>query len=171
VTDNFEFGGPNVRRSIFSCLALAAGLFWLLLCPSFDGPQPVQGDDVVQPESQAVPVERSMHEFMEYFFQPTYQRLKPLMASAPTANPGWKAIKADALILAEGGNLLLLRKSAKDPIHWSEYSLAVRDAGGQLYKAARKKDFVAARQAYEQMLTHCNRCHTQFAGGKHQLAP
>ena len=31
----------------------------------------------------AVPVEDSMHEFMEYVFQPTYLRLKASMATAP----------------------------------------------------------------------------------------
>lgn len=31
------------------------------------------------------------------------------MASEPTNNAGWKTIKSDALILAEGGNLLLSR--------------------------------------------------------------
>jgi hypothetical protein len=152
-------------------MALSAGLFSLLMFRSFDALQSVRGEDTVQSDPELVPVEKSMHEFMEYFFQPTYQRLKPVMASPPTGNPGWKAIKSDALIFAEGGNLLLLRKSAKDPAHWSEYSLAVRDSAGQLYKAARKKDFAASRTAYEQMLTNCNSCHKQFAGGKHMLAP
>ena len=32
------------------------------------------------------------------------------MAAAPADNAGWKAVKSDALILAEGGNLLLLRQ-------------------------------------------------------------
>jgi hypothetical protein len=49
--------------------------------------------------------------------------------------------------------------------------VAVRDSAGQLYKAARKKDFDASRKSYEQMLTKCNSCHKQFAGGKHMLAP
>jgi hypothetical protein len=66
---------------------------------------------------------------------------------------------------------LLLRKSAKDPANWDAYSVAVRDTAGQLYKAARAKDFAASRKAYEQMLVNCNRCHKQFAGGKHMLAP
>ena len=65
------------------------------------------------PQSQPQPVEKNMHEFMEYVFQPTYQRLKQSMAGLPANSGAWKGIKSDALILAEGGNLLLLRARRK----------------------------------------------------------
>ena len=123
------------------------------------------------PKGQPQPVEEDMHEFMEYLFQPTYNRLKPLMASAPSNNAGWKGIKADSLTLAEGGNLLLSRVPEKDSEKWIEWSIAVRATGGDMYQAAKKKDFEAARKLYEMMLTKCNACHTHFAEGEHQLSP
>lgn len=132
---------------------------------SFTGAQPTA------PKDQAQPVENDMHEFMEYLFQPTYNRLKPLMAGAPSNNAGWKGIKADSLTLAEGGNLLLSRVPEKDSERWLEWSIAVRSTGGDLYQAAKKKDFAAARRHYEVMLTKCNACHTHFAEGEHQLSP
>jgi hypothetical protein len=49
----------------------------------------------------AVPVEDSMHEFMEYVFQPTWLRLKVSMATAPTDNKGWKALKSAICCWAE----------------------------------------------------------------------
>ena len=112
-----------------------------------------------------------MHEFMEYFFQPAYKRLKPLMATEPADKNAWKGIKADALILAEGGNLLLLRSPTDDAATWSELSAAVRESGGKVYEAAKKKDYKAARQHYEVMLNKCNACHDKFADGEHQLSP
>jgi hypothetical protein len=115
------------------------------------------------------PIEDDMHEFMEYAFQPTYKRLKGSMAEEPKDNGGWKAIKADSLLLAEGGNLLLMR-SEGDP-DWDKSAIAVRRAGGKLYQAARKKDYSAAKTNYVAMLVNCNACHQQFADGKHQLAP
>jgi hypothetical protein len=121
----------------------------------------------VKPE----PVEKDMHEFMEYVFQPTYQRLKQSMASEPADDNRWKGIKSDALILAEGGNLLLARMPDEDAKSWNEHSVAVRDFGGKLYAAAKKKDFKSARREYETMLTNCNRCHTAFAAGEYQLKP
>ncbi|MBW3600878.1 MAG: hypothetical protein KY475_26880 [Planctomycetes bacterium] len=117
------------------------------------------------------PVEDDMHEFMEYAFQPTYRRLKEAMAATPADNAGWKAIKADALLLAEGGNLLLLRTPAENPEVWREHSVAVRELGGKLYQAGKTRDFPAGRKHYEAMLKSCNRCHDEFADGEHQLAP
>lgn len=117
------------------------------------------------------PVEDDMHEFMEYVFQPTYRRLKAEMAEAPADNQAWKAIKSDSLILAEGGNLLLIRTPEEDADEWTEHSAAVRDLGGELYAAAKAKDYEAARRHYTAMLTQCNHCHNDFADGEHQLTP
>jgi len=119
----------------------------------------------------AEPVEPDMHEFMEYVFQPTFKRLKPAMASAPENNAGWKTIKAESLVLAEAGNLLLIRQPKDDAADWVKHSAQVRDFGGQLYRAAKAKDYTNARKHYESMVQNCNACHHQFAGGEHILAP
>lgn len=118
-----------------------------------------------------VPVEPDMHEFMEYIFQPTFRRLKPAMAAEPADRSAWKAIKSDALILAEGGNLLLDRQPEDDVADWIRHSVQVRDFGGQLYRAAKAKDYTSARRHYEAMTKNCNACHHQFAGGEHILTP
>ncbi len=116
-------------------------------------------------------VEDDMHEFMEYVFQPTYKRLKQSMSAEPADNSVWKGIKSDSLILAEGGNLLLLRVPDEDAATWSELSAAVRDLGGQLYRSAKKKNYADAGKSYRAMLMKCNDCHNKFADGEHQLAP
>jgi hypothetical protein len=125
---------------------------------------------VSKPRITAQPVEASMHEFMEYVFEPPYKRLRTAMASPPD-NAGWKAIKSDALILAEAGNLLLLRHPEKDEASWREHSSAVRELGKTFYLAARKKDYVVAKTSYAVMLGKCNSCHDRFADGEHQLKP
>lgn len=118
-----------------------------------------------------VVVEDSMHEFMEYVFQPTYRRLKVSMATGPENNQGWKAIKSDALILAESCNLLFARLPEADQADWNEHSAASRDAGAELYQAAREKKFASADAAWRKMLDKCNACHKQFENGKHILTP
>ena len=127
--------------------------------------------DSPTPQNQPQPVEKDMHEFMEYVFQPTYKRLKESMGAEPADTNAWKGIKSDALILAEGGNLLLVRNPKEDAATWGEFSAAVRESGGSLYQAAKKKDYKSARQHYEVMLKKCNACHDTFAGGEHQLSP
>ena len=144
------------------CLTLAVGLGPLRV------PAPASGTDKAPAPK---PVETSMHDFMEGVFQGPYRRLKTAMAAEPKDNAGWKVIRSEALILAEGGNLLLFRVPEKDADEWTKFSTANRDAGADLFKAAKAKDFPAAKKAYEAMIGHCNACHKKFDNGKNQLAP
>jgi hypothetical protein len=112
-----------------------------------------------------------MHDFMKGLFQGPYRRLKAGIASEPKDNAGWKVIRSEAIILAEGGNLLLMRKPEKDADKWTEYSVASRDAAAEVFKAAKKKDFVGAKKAYLTMIAACNDCHKRFDDGKNQLMP
>ncbi|MCA9268694.1 MAG: hypothetical protein KDA41_09500 [Planctomycetales bacterium] len=143
------------------------GVFWL----GGLAPAGAQAAEPKQASVEAQPVEADMHEFMEYVFQPTYKRLKQAMAAAPADGAAWKGVKSDALILAEGSNLLLFRGPDKDRAAWGEHSAAVRASGGMLYQAAKKKDYAAASESYKAMLTKCNACHNAFADGEHQLSP
>ena len=131
----------------------------------------VQAVPAANLELEIVPVDTNMHDFMEGMFQAPYRRLKVSIAAEPTDNNGWKAIRSDILILAEGSNLLVLRKPEKEQAKWDEISLASKNAGEMAFKAAKTKNFAETRKAYESMLVHCNECHKTFANGKHQLAP
>lgn len=118
-----------------------------------------------------VPVDTSMHDFMEGMFQSPYRRLKESIASEPKDNNGWKSIRSDLLILAEGSNLLMLRKQEKDQVKWDAFSAACKQDGEIAFKAAKQKKFAETRKAYESMLINCNDCHKLFDKGKNQLVP
>ncbi len=152
---------------LFTFLASATLVVGLGSLPGA-APAPARGADKAP---APVPVPTSMHDFMEGVFQGPYRRLKVVMAAEPKDNAGWKAIRGEALILAEGGNLLLFRKPEKDADEWTKYSVASRDAGADLFKAAKAKDFPAAKKSYEAMLGQCNACHKKFDNGKNQLVP
>jgi hypothetical protein len=155
--------------AVVVCVSVAAaGLIWF--SPPLDQPSVAHAHEAA-PQAGPAPVEEDMHEFMEYAFQPAYLRLQAAMAAEPKDNAGWKAIKAESLLLAEGGNLLLLRPAADEAADWNAHAVQTRQLGSQLYAAARKKDFTNARKSYEAMLIRCNACHNQFAGGEHQLEP
>jgi hypothetical protein len=145
---------------------LTTGLLTLPPASSVHAQSPTGDSD-----ASVLPVEGDMHEFMEYVFQPPYKRLKAAMAVAEKDNAVWKTIKSDSLILAEGGNLLLARGPEADEADWNEHSVMVRSFGGQLYRAAKKKDEAESQKVYRLMLDNCNVCHQQFADGEHQLAP
>ena len=159
-----------MNRKIILLSALAVVLS-LLLMRSTTTTNPARADDESPTAARIVPVEANMYDFMEGVFQQPYRRLKQVMAAEPTDQQGWKTIQSESLILAEGGNLLLVRNLEVDADKWTEFSVAVREDGAQLFKAAKQKDFAGSKKAYEAMLTHCNACHKQFDDGKNQLAP
>lgn len=158
------------RSIVFSAIVLAA--IFIAVSPKTSTPPKGAVTSPALPESGSVkPIDVNMHDFMEGVFQAPYKRLKVAIAQAPADNAAWKALRSDALILAEGGNLLLGRLPEKDASDWIKHSELSRDVGGELVAAAKKKDYAAARAAYEKMLVHCNDCHKQFEQGKHILAP
>lgn len=125
-----------------------------------------------EPEVPSVrPVDESMHHFMEYFYEPAYKRLKLQLAEQPADRAGWNGVKGDALTLAEGGNLLLLRAPAEEKAAWSRLSVEVRDLAGKVYQAARAQNYAQARGDYQTLISRCNACHQKFAEGEHQLEP
>ncbi|MFT5191518.1 MAG: hypothetical protein ACI9DF_004084 [Verrucomicrobiales bacterium] len=86
-----------------------------------------------------VPVDDDMHHLMEYVFAPAYKRLQFTFAEDAGKELPWKAIKGDALTLAEATNLLLHRAPEKDANKWLELAVQTRAAGAKLYKAAADK--------------------------------
>ena len=158
------------RTVSLSALLLVTSLcvFWWALAT---GKPSIGAQEATSEATTPQPVDDDMHHFMEYVFEPNYKRLKATMADEPTDKKTWKAIKGDALTLAECANLLLTRAPDEKGDRWRELSAAVRSRGGELYQAAREADYAAARTAYLNMLYKCNSCHQQFADGEHQLQP
>ena len=59
----------------------------------------------------------------------------------------------DAMILAEGGNLLLTRMPSGDKkAAWESHSKKVRELGQQLYLSAKKKEGARSDRTYRAML-------------------
>lgn len=168
-----------MKQRLIGVLALLVVGFAILKMASYPSAQATSSSLVSrnigqdeQPTSESPRIiEDSMHEFMEYVFQPTYKRLKVTMAKKPEGKAGWKAMKSDSLILAESCNLLFPRTPDQDGADWKKFTVESRDHGEKLYQAAAAKDFDKATAAYGLMLNSCNACHRQFENGKHILKP
>jgi hypothetical protein len=112
-----------------------------------------------------------MHELMEYVFEEPYKRLKVTLPGETQDRAYFRALKSDSLILAEGGNMLLMRLPKEGAEAWTELALAVRGEATALYKAGKAKDVEGARKLFSSMVLKCNACHDKFAEGEHQLEP
>lgn len=119
-------------------------------------------------EDKFAPVD-NMHHFMEYVCEPSYKGLKQIMENEPKDRQAWKAFKNHSLVLAETSALVAAR-GPEDPEKskkWKQIALDVYTNGAALYKSAGK--FEEAKKHYSAMIDNCNKCHTEFADGKHQL--
>ena len=106
----------------------------------------------------------NMHDLMEYVFQPTQQRLQNGLAAEPSSVSEWKAVRSDALFVAESCNLLFTRSPSENVSAWKRHTAATRQQGAALYEAACDQDLPAAATAYSSLMQSCNACHQQFAG-------
>ena len=74
----------------------------------------------------------------------------------PADDREWTDARRSALILAESGNLLMMRNRAAG---WTADARLLTDAGAAAYKAADAKDTKALAAASERLDTSCTTCH------------
>lgn len=101
---------------------------------------------------------------MEGLAKPNFTALGKLLADKPADADGWRFARGQALLLAETGNLLMLRppkaKAAQDA--WLGKAADLRAAATKLATAAGTKDYAAARGGLAAVANACNRCHETF---------
>jgi len=101
---------------------------------------------------------------MEGLAKPNTEGLAKLLKDKPTSVEAWTFARGQALILAETGNMLMLRpptaKAAQEV--WMARSAELRSTASKLATATAAKDYTAARAALASMANSCNRCHEAF---------
>jgi opacity protein-like surface antigen len=118
---------------------LAAPLFAAAQTP--DAPQPVATMkrlmlDVIHPASNAL--------------------LLLIHRGGPGDDKEWTEARRSAIILAESGNLLIIRNRAAA---WSADAKLLTDAGAAAYKAAEAKDVKALTASADRIDASCTTCH------------
>jgi hypothetical protein len=83
-------------------------------------------------------------------------------ADPPREAKDWIALRAQALLLAESGNLLLMGTRVRDDNEWTRQAAALRDAAEGAAKAAAAKDAMALSEAGEQIYETCEQCHQEY---------
>lgn len=160
------------RPFFLSVLSIAVAVSALIMMPSTHAADEEHEGESHDTKANAMqPVEADMHEFMEYAFEPFFHELKESMAESPKDKKAWKPVKANSLILAENGNLLMLRGPDEKKSEWNKIAADLRDQGKLLYQAAKKRDYAVARKEYVTFVAKCNVCHEKFAEGEHMQKP
>jgi hypothetical protein len=101
---------------------------------------------------------------MEGMADPNLRALGKLLAARPKDAEAWAFARGQALLVAETGNLLLMRpprtREGQDP--WLTHAAELRDNAAALARAAAAKDYLQARTSLAAVANSCNRCHQSF---------
>jgi hypothetical protein len=83
-------------------------------------------------------------------------------AEPPQADADWTAVHAQALLLAEAGNLLLIGTRVRDQAEWARAAAALRDTAEAFAKAAAAKDAARLEALSENVYETCEQCHSRY---------
>ena len=123
-------------------------------------PQPQQKNEKFTPKFEALAETRLLMEGMAH---PNYRSLHRLLKEKPADNETWVFARGQALLLAETGNLLLLRpprNNGRDT--WMKLAMAMRDEAGELARKAAARNHVGSKAALTNVTNACNKCHQTF---------
>jgi hypothetical protein len=94
---------------------------------------------------------------------PNFRGLERHLQQKPAEEDAWMFARGQALLIAENGNLLLLRPPRNAGENsWQELSVALRSAATRLARTIADRDVERSRAGLAEVAQVCNRCHLTF---------
>ncbi len=100
---------------------------------------------------------------MEGMTLPNYTGMARRLEKKPADVETWAVVRGQGLLVAESGNLLMLRppkNQGQDA--WMRHATDLREAGTELARQAANRDYDKTRAALGDLTNMCNRCHQTF---------
>lgn len=123
---------------------------------------PMQGQQPAAPRLEPVAETKLL---MEGLARANFRGLERLLTKEPPDVETWTFARGQALLLAETGNLLLIRPPrTPGPAQtaWMTRAEELRTAATRLARLAGQKNFEGSRAALAETANVCNRCHQAF---------
>jgi cytochrome c556 len=100
---------------------------------------------------------------MDGLNQANFRGLEKLLKEKPADAESWTYARGQALLIAETGNLLMLRPPRnRGQDAWMDRAADLRDSATTLARAAGRRDFERSRATLGELAKSCNRCHQTF---------
>jgi hypothetical protein len=100
---------------------------------------------------------------MEGLNQSNYRGLERLLKDRPGDAESWAFARGQALLIAETGNLLMLRPPKnRGQDAWMAHAAELRTSATALARHAGARDYARSRSALKDLAVRCNRCHQTF---------
>ena len=105
---------------------------------------------------------------MDGLNQANYRSLEKLLKQKPDDADTWTFMRGQALLIAETGNLLLLRPPRSGGADaWNQDAMDLRVAATGLARRAGNRDYEGSIEGLRQVASVCNRCHETFRVATH----
>jgi len=110
----------------------------------------------------------TISEIMDAITLPYSDALLYIQRNPPQSDRDWEMLQMQALMLAESGNLLMMKDRAKNQGPWMKDARLLVDAGMAAVKATRARDIQAVLALNDQIVSSCITCHTKFRSGRRE---
>jgi hypothetical protein len=138
-------------------LALALGMTW-----SAGAQERIAAPGAKANPPRLVPVAETKL-VMEGVAHANYQGIERNLKQKPEDVETWKFVRGQALLVAESGNLLMIRPPKTDGQNvWMQKASDMREAATTLAKHAAARDYERSKAALGDVANSCNRCHQTF---------
>jgi hypothetical protein len=129
--------------------------------PALPQPKPPRRDPA-RPAPKLEPVAETRL-LMEGLNTANFKGMERLLKDKPADGDTWTFVRGQALILAETGNLLMLRPPKNEGQDaWMDRSAELRETATALARAAAARDFDKCQRGLVNLANVCNRCHQNF---------
>jgi hypothetical protein len=148
------------RTRLLAGAALLLALFTSVFVAAAAAPEKIKAPAKVVPKFDAV-AETSL--LMEGLALANFRGLDKNLKDKPGDAETWAFVRGQALLIAETGNLLMLRpprNNGQDA--WFQCATELREAAAALAKHAGSRDYDRSRAALLNVSNSCNRCHQTF---------
>ena len=144
-----------MRRGVYVGILLIG--IWLLADPTF-----LQSGQSVKATPKMEPVAETLL-LMQGINLPNFQGIEKLLKEKPTEADAWKFLRGQALLIAENGNLLMLRPphNAGEAI-WQERAASMRTQATKLANVIAEGNYTRSRAGLIDLASACNDCHASF---------
>jgi hypothetical protein len=100
---------------------------------------------------------------MEGLTHSNYRSLHRLLKNKPADNETWTFARGQSLLIAETGNLLLLRPPRNNGREtWMKLAMAMRDEASELARKTAARNHAESKVQLQNLTNSCNRCHQTF---------
>jgi hypothetical protein len=99
---------------------------------------------------------------MDALNQTNFEGLERLLHEKPATTDAWIFLRGQALLIAECGNLLMIRPPTVGRAVWLDRCADLRTAAARVARAAADRDYFRAKNLVGELATSCNRCHDTF---------